>query len=104
VITLAVATDAARPSALPEAEEFMERLVLREEDRGASVEIEYPPIALFFDLASRIREGDALSTIALRNCLAPHQLRGQWIRLADGSTVLRRGRMQSGVEGCDAAS
>jgi hypothetical protein len=103
IITLAVASDLVRPTELPEADEFLARLVLRDEDRGARAQVEYPPVALFFDLAGRVREGDPIATIALRNCLAPHQLRGQWIRLADGSTVVRRGRMQTGVESCDAS-
>ncbi len=101
VIALAVATTLSRPAHLPEADEFLARLSVREEDRGTRIEIEYPPVALFFDLVGRIREGDRIATIALRNCLAPHQLRGQWIGLPDGSTVRRQGRMQTEVEGCE---
>jgi hypothetical protein len=84
----------------PEAAEFMPRLVLRPEDRGAVRELEFPPVARFLELGPAIAVGDTVAVIALRNCLPPHQLRGQWIRLASGRVVVRQGRMQSEVDGC----
>jgi hypothetical protein len=103
VITVAVPAVQALPAALGDAAEFANGLLLRPELAGANVEVEFPPVSLFFDLDGAVGEGDTIAIIALRNCTEPHQLRGQWIRLADGSTRLRSGRMQSGVDGCDAA-
>jgi Family of unknown function (DUF6152) len=68
--------------------------------RGRSVDIEFPPVQRFFGLADRIRVGDRVAVVALRNCDEPHQLRGQYVRLADGHVVLRSGRMQREVSGC----
>lgn len=68
--------------------------------RGRSVTLEFPPISRFNSLNGRIRAGDSVRVVAFRNCLAPHQLRVQWIRLADGSDVARSGRVQTEVAGC----
>ncbi len=99
-VTIDVDASQRRPAALPSGDEFMVTLVLREEDRGRSVEVEFPPVSRFFGLGERIRVGERIAIVALRNCAAPHQLRGQWIRLADGTTVVRSGPMQTEVEGC----
>ena len=86
--------------ALPNGTEFDGRLIRRPQDQGQLREVEFPPVQLFYALASRIALGDRVAVIAYRNCAAPHQLRGQWIRLRDGSIVVRSGRMQSDVEAC----
>lgn len=100
VVNLEVDAELRLPSALPDAEEFATDLVTRAEDQGRVVSIEYPPIGLFFDLAGRIAQGDRIATIVFQNCRPPHQLRGQWIMLADGTTIVRRGRMQAEDAGC----
>ncbi|MEO1018550.1 MAG: hypothetical protein AAFY56_12790, partial [Pseudomonadota bacterium] len=61
------------------AREFTDGLTFWRDEFGASPEIEFPPVALFFELDSRIQVGDRIAIIALRNCGAPHQLRGQWV-------------------------
>lgn len=66
----------------------------------APLEIEFPPARLFFALDGRVRVGDRVEVIALRNCAPPHQLRGQAIRVTDGEWVVRSGRMQTETEAC----
>ncbi|MBO6756405.1 MAG: hypothetical protein JJ902_08770 [Roseibium sp.] len=100
VIELRVDTELQPPKDLPEGEEFADLLDVREEDRGRIVDVEYPPVGLFFNLEGRIAAGDRIATIVFQNCRPPHQLRGQWLRLADGETVVRRGRMQTEDAGC----
>ena len=73
---------------------------VRDTDRGRRLVIEFPPVRLFFSLAEQIRVGDVVEVVALVNCEPPHQLRGQWLRLADGREVVRTGRMQAEVSGC----
>ncbi len=96
VLTLSVTVVAA----LPTGTEFDGRLIQRPEDQGQRREVEFPPVQLFYGLAPRIAVGDRVGVIVYRNCLAPHQLRGQWIRLADGAIVARSGRIQGEGEGC----
>ncbi|MGB0695907.1 MAG: DUF6152 family protein [Rhodospirillaceae bacterium] len=100
VIELRVDSALQAPANLPKGEEFAEILEVRAEDRGRIIEIEYPPIGLFFNLSDRIAVGDWVATIVYQNCRPPHQLRGQWLRLVDGETVVRRGRMQTEDAGC----
>jgi hypothetical protein len=71
-------------------------------DAGQELEIELPPIRAFFDLGERLRQGERIEMIALRNCLPPHQLRSQWLRLAGGAVVSRDQRMAYMVTGCEA--
>jgi hypothetical protein len=73
---------------------------LRGWDGGNSVTVELPPVQLFFNLESRIRVGDRIRLIVLRNCEEPHQLRGQWVAPAAGEPVVRQGRMQTEVNAC----
>ena len=87
--------------ALPaEASAFTTGLTYWRDALGARPEIEFPPTRGFFDLDGRVRPGDRVAVVVLRNCEPPHQLRGQWISVADGSTVLRSGRVQDEVDGC----
>lgn len=67
---------------------------------GETVEVEFPPVRLFFALDGRIRSGDRVAVVALRNCEPLGQLRGQAIRPPDGVWVVREGRMQAEVAGC----
>ncbi len=102
VLRLRVAAAPQRPTALKLAAEFEPRLVLRPQDAGQLREIEFPPVARFLELGPEIKPGDALAVIAWRNCSPPHQLRGQWVQLASGRVVVREGRMQTEVQGCEA--
>lgn len=99
-LSLAIRADLRRPESLLDGEEFARDLVVREEDRGRTLDVEFPPVRLFFDMAGRLAIGERIAIVAYRNCSPPSQLRGQWVRLADGTTFVRKGRMQSEVRGC----
>jgi hypothetical protein len=88
------------PPDMPNVKEFEDGLAFWAQNGDQTTQIEFPPVSLFFDLASSVKPGDRITVIALRNCNAPYQLRGQWIQLANGKSVLRRGRMQTEVKGC----
>lgn len=68
---------------------------------GKTVRVEFPPIQRFNSLDGKLKTGDTVSLIVYRNCEAPHQLRVQWIRLDDGSEVVRNGRVQTETQGCN---
>ncbi|MEL6102988.1 MAG: hypothetical protein AAFR68_16970 [Pseudomonadota bacterium] len=95
VIEMRVDAELQPPTDLPDGAEFANILEVRDEDRGKIIDVEYPPIRLFFNLEGQIAPGDRIATIVYRNCRPPHQLRGQWLRLADGEAFVRRGRMQT---------
>lgn len=99
---LVLTVDAAVQSATLDetAQAFADGLTFWRAEFGASPEIELPPVRLFFDLETRVRPGDRIAIIALRNCDPPHQLRAQWIAPPAGEPVVRRGRMQTEVSGC----
>lgn len=99
-LVLTVDTDVRSASLGDEAREFADGLTFWRAEIGATSEIEFPPVALFFDLEPRIRPGDRIAVIVLRNCEPPHQLRAQWVAPASGDPVVRRGRMQTEVQGC----
>lgn len=95
------ADPAARPDDLPEsAAEFAPGLAVWQAELGEAPEIEFPPVRRFFALEERVRPGDRIAVIALRNCEPPHQLRAQWVAPESGPPVVRSGRMQSEVERC----
>ncbi|XWN30478.1 MAG: hypothetical protein ROR55_23840 [Devosia sp.] len=94
-----IVSESAKPDPPPEAiDEFADGLTLW--PGGGTVEVEFPPVRQFFALDGAIRSGDRVAIVALRNCQPPGQLRGQAIRLPDGEWVVRRGRMQTEVDGC----
>jgi hypothetical protein len=66
----------------------------------ATAEVEFPPIGTFYALGEKVKIGDKVSLIALRNCKPPHQLRSQWIRIASQEVVTRDGRMSYMVARC----
>ncbi|MGL4234582.1 DUF6152 family protein [Tabrizicola sp.] len=100
-VELQVDTQAQLPTTLPtDAEEFAVGLQAWSPELAETVTIEFPPVGRFFDLDGRVAVGDRVALIALRNCEAPHQLRGQWIALADGTEVVRQGTTQTEVTGC----
>jgi hypothetical protein len=93
--------DASPPNpALPLPVEFAGPLSVRAEDVGQVREVEFPPVRAFFDLGARLRIGDRVAIMALVNCRPPHQLRSQWIRLADGGIIERTGRLSYMAAGC----
>ena len=100
LIEMQVYDDLRTPTELPQGEEFADGGEVREEDRGRIIDVEYPPVGLFFGLDGRIATGDRIATIVFQNCRPPHQLRGQWIRVPEGEAVVRVGRMQTEEAGC----
>lgn len=98
-VTIRVPQALAAPGAAPTGDAGPAPRV-RPDTLGRELKIEFPPLRPFFDLGSRVRPGDRVSVIALRNCEPPHQLRGQWIQPALGEPVERRGRVQYQVERC----
>lgn len=68
--------------------------------RGQTVTVEFPPVAAFFDLGGKVKAGDTVEIVALRNCSPPHQLRSQWIRVPGREIVKRDGRLSYMVRGC----
>lgn len=94
----------ARP-ALPRLErapaELTGPVTIRAEDSGQTRTVEFPPVQTFFSLGERIKVGDRVEIVALKNCRPPHQLRSQWLRLADGTVTARDGRLAYMARGCD---
>lgn len=76
------------------------RLMVRADTRGKDIEVEFPPITRFFALRRSVAVGDRVAIIAFRNCAAPHQLRGQWIRAEGMAPVARPGRVSYQVDRC----
>jgi hypothetical protein len=82
-------------------EEYFGPLRTRAEDVGVERDVELSPVPLFYDLADRLRVGDRVTIVALRNCLSPHQLRSTWVQLSDGEVVSYTGDWARGVDGCN---
>lgn len=80
--------------------EYFGPTVVRAEDVGQVREIELSPVRMFYNLADRVRVGDRIVIVALRNCLSPGQLRSTWLRLSDGTVVSYTGDWAPGVNGC----
>jgi hypothetical protein len=100
VLAVAVANEGVRALPNPLPAELSGTPAPRAELNGQTVEIEFPPVQTFYALGQRVAVGAEVEIIALRNCAAPHQLRSQWIRLADGAVILRDGRLAYMVNGC----
>lgn len=81
-------------------DEFTGPLVARPEDVGQVREIEFSPVRTFYNLGNRVRPGDRVTVLALRNCLPPNQLRSSWIRLSDGEVISYAGGLHRKVDGC----
>lgn len=75
-------------------------LSVRPDTRSRAVTVQFPPVAVFFELGSSVSVGDRIAIIAFRNCGEPHQLRGQWLRLNTAEPVARPGRVSYQVDGC----
>lgn len=81
-------------------DEFTGPFVARPDDVGQVREVEFSPVRTFYDLGDRVRVGDRVLVLALRNCLPPHQLRSSWIQLPDGQVVSYTGGLHRRVDGC----
>jgi hypothetical protein len=68
---------------------------------GQTVQIEFPPVQTFFALRDRLKPGDPVEIVALRNCRPPNQLRSQWIRLPGREIIQREGRLSYMARGCE---
>lgn len=99
---LAVRIEAAEPQAVEinRPDEVTGPLVARPEDVGQVREIELSPVRTFYDLGDRVRVGDRIMVVALRNCRPPNQLRSSWVRLSDGQVVSYTGGLHRRVDGC----
>lgn len=99
---ISVQAEAAEPPAIEgnPPDKFTGPAVARAEDVGQVHEIEFSPARTFYRLADRVRVGDRVTVLALRNCLPPNQLRSWWIRLSDGEVVSLSGDWARGVDGC----
>jgi hypothetical protein len=73
---------------------------VRAEDSGQSRTVEFAPVSQFFAIGGKVKPGDRVEIIALRNCQPPHQLRSQWLRLSTGEIVERTGRLSYMVPSC----
>ena len=81
-------------------DEFTGSFIARPEDIGQVHEIELSPVRMFYDLVDRVRVGDRVVVLALRNCMPPHELRSSWIQLSDGEIVSYTGGLHRRVDGC----
>jgi hypothetical protein len=82
-------------------DEFTGPFTVRPEDVGQVREVEFSPVRTYFHLGDRVRAGDRVLVLALRNCLPPHQLRSSWIRLANGEVVSHEGGLHRKAHGCN---
>ena len=67
---------------------------------GRRVTLELPPTSQYSSLEARVKAGDRIAAVALRNCEAPHQLNVQWLRLPGGEIVARAAPMSYMVPSC----
>jgi hypothetical protein len=99
-VMLTVAKVQRIPDDLPQTQELIGKIQTRPEDAGKQVAVEFPPISAFLDLRPEQVIGTAVEVIVYRNCFAPFQLRGQWLRLSSGEIRQRMGRVQTEVASC----
>lgn len=104
-LTIRVPADLALPTSAPDlgtTGSFLNAnaLVVLPELQNATVVVELPPTEQYYGLGDRLSPGDRIAIVAVRNCEPPHQLNGQWLRLADGEIVGRSGAMSYMVEAC----
>jgi hypothetical protein len=81
---------------------IVQLLVVPKNLLGTTQRLELPPVgSMVRPLQNQLRPGERLSVIVYRNCEAPNQLRVQFARLQDGTTVVRPGTVQTEVNGCN---
>ncbi|WMT91928.1 DUF6152 family protein [Pelagibacterium sp. H642] len=100
VLTIRVDTDELGDFEVGRPEEYFGPVITRSVDLGDEHAIELPPVGMFYALNARLQVGDRITVVALRNCLAPHQLRSTWLRLADGEIISYTGDWAPSVDGC----
>lgn len=74
----------------------------RREDAGALRVIEFSPLPQFTALRDKVAVGSRVQVMAFRNCIGSHDLRGHWVKAADGTIAQRDNRPTSAVNGCPA--
>jgi hypothetical protein len=104
VVTLRVAPSAIAPPAAGERPvELTGEFAPGASLAGQTVQVEFPPVQTFFALRDRLKPGDTVEIVALRNCRPPNQLRSQWIRLPGRDIVQREGRLSYMARGCESS-
>jgi hypothetical protein len=81
-------------------QEYFGPVAVRSEDVGQVRVIELSPVRMFYDLESKLKPGDRVTLVVLRNCLSPHQLRSTWLRLENGEVASYTGDWAPGTDGC----
>lgn len=76
--------------------------IIRREDAGAVRVIEFSPLPQFTALRDKVVAGGRVQVMAFRNCIGSHDLRGHWVKAADGTIAQRDNRPTSAVNGCPA--
>jgi hypothetical protein len=94
--------DAAKPPALKlnRPDEITGPLLVRPEDAGKVREIELSPVDTFYGLRGKVRVGDRITVVALRNCLSPNELRSSWVQLSGGQVASYAQGLHRKVDGC----
>lgn len=100
ILSIEVTGDALPDFEVGRAEEYFGPAVVRPEDIGRVIQVEFAPARMFYDLSGRLQQGDEVTILALRNCLPPHQLRSSWLRLSDGEVLSYTGDWAPSVDGC----
>lgn len=105
VLTIRTAPDLTAPASVPDlagAEQLIDtaRLGVRDELKGAEVAVELSPVRQFLALDGKIAAGSRIAVIAFRNCEAPHDLRGNWVRPEGMAAVARPRGSGNQVQGC----
>lgn len=81
-------------------DEYFGPVAVRPADVGQVRVVELSPVRMFYDLEHKLKPGDRVTLVVLRNCLSPHQLRSTWLRLANGEIASYTGDWAPGVDGC----
>lgn len=81
-------------------DEFKGPITLNAGDVGDVVEVEFSPVSTFYELRDKLRIGDRVMILALRNCDRPQQLRSSWIELSGGEVISYKGGLHRKVETC----
>jgi hypothetical protein len=101
VVTLRVASSALQhPTGADRPSELTGDFAPGAQLAGQTMQVEFPPVQTFFALRNRLKPGDTVEIIALRNCRPPNQLRSQWIRLPGREIIQREGRLSYMARGC----
>lgn len=77
--------------------------IVRTEDAGQLRVIEFSPLPQFTALRDTVTVGQRIQVMAFRNCIGAHDLRGHWVRTANGTVAQRDNRPTSAVNGCPPA-